>query len=721
MADDVKDDNTDREVVSGTPADDTPPDEELSYQEKLKQELLQLQKMQGTLVGPQAPTLDPGSQPAVQNPDGSISTVRTAGFNIDGKEVNLPTVSPEGKIMSNEEAIDQYRRTGKHLGRFDSVDEANAAARALHDQEEQQISRVPKGVSTAPTNFESPTNLPQPDYTVSPEAKIRMLSTQSIPGKQFSPEVERSIAMAARMYNIDPNVLKGFVSVESSGDPRSNINNPGTQYKGLLQMGREEWARHGDGGDIYNPEQHMQAGAKLMEENRQFFAKHMGRDPTPAELYLMHQQGPGFFTNGTTTNLAGNLPSNARTADNMTHDGFQRWWTARINRAIAERGSGPTMTKVADSNLPNGYLYPGPFADVGGKELTRGGLPDTPQAQAEIAQLMQGKPLSQMTGTEKAALEAASTAKGTQQTLPKVGTSRERQQVQGQLPVSVNQTNTLPIPGIATSGEQALSDATNPSVMSTIMQEMQRRKDAEPVVPPTPKEPVPELGFLDKLKAVISTLNGIAPYNWTAQGVKTATDAAPQVTKNAMDAIGTSGVQIPQGVISGLMAQPAQVAGGGTAAALAAGGLLTGSQNAQQKALELQNEVEDWTKARQRNVGIDPANIQPAQQAGQTIGENIGPGLIRTIKNLGFQFLANKAVIPGADYMAKNYPIPNLNPIQPAEAATVFGKPPLIVNTPGGPVVANDATVQGLAYGGLFTLGIGAAPNAVSRTIRVVK
>src|SRR5579864_1179605 len=114
MADDVKDDNTDREVVSGTPADDTPPDEELSYQEKLKQELLQLQKMQGTLVGPQAPTLDPGSQPAVQNPDGSISTVRTAGFNIDGKEVNLPTVSPEGKIMSNEEAIDQYRRTGKH-------------------------------------------------------------------------------------------------------------------------------------------------------------------------------------------------------------------------------------------------------------------------------------------------------------------------------------------------------------------------------------------------------------------------------------------------------------------------------------------------------------------------------------------------------------------------------------------------------------------------------
>ena len=567
-------------------------------------------------------------------------------------------------------------------------------------------------------------NLPQPDYTDKPDAKIRMLTTQSTPGKTFSPVVERAIEQASKLHNVDPNLLRGFVSVESGGDPNANRDNPGRQYKGLMQIGRTEWNTHGQGGDIYNPDANMMGGASLTQRNRQDFIRAMGREPTPAELYLVHQQGLGFFTNGTMTNIRGNLPAEAQTPENMTREGYERWWTNRINRAIKERGSAPTMRKVEDSNLPKGFLYAGPFADVGGEPLTKGGTADTPEAQAMIAELMRGKPLAQQAGTAGAAAEAAAerSSKYQPQTLPKVGTSRERQQAQGNLPVSVNQTDTLPIPGITqTPGERAYDDATNPSVMSTIMQEMQKRKDALPVVPAASKEPVPELSFLDKLKAVISTINSVAPYNWTAEGVKTAVDAAPQITKNAMDAVGTSAVQIPQGVISGLMSQPAQVFGGGTAAAIAAGGLLTGSQNAQQKALELQNEVEDWTKNRQQNVGIDPANIQPAQQAGQTIGENVGPGLIRTAKNLGFQYLANKTIIPGAEYMAQNYPIPNLNPVGTAEAATAFGRPPLIVQTPGGPVVANDATVQGLAWGGIFTLGIGASPNAVSRTIRIVK
>jgi hypothetical protein len=90
--------------------------------------------------------LDPGSQPAVQNADGSISTVRTVGMNLDGKETNLPTVSPDGKILTNDQAVDQYRATGKHLGQYRTEGEASAAAQALHEQEAQQISQAPKGV-----------------------------------------------------------------------------------------------------------------------------------------------------------------------------------------------------------------------------------------------------------------------------------------------------------------------------------------------------------------------------------------------------------------------------------------------------------------------------------------------------------------------------------------------------------------------------------------------
>lgn len=79
--------------------------------------------------------IDLDARPVVRNADGSISTVRSVGVNIDGLEVLLPTVSDDGKLMSTSEAIEQYRRTGKHLGRFRSVSDANAYAQWLHEQQ----------------------------------------------------------------------------------------------------------------------------------------------------------------------------------------------------------------------------------------------------------------------------------------------------------------------------------------------------------------------------------------------------------------------------------------------------------------------------------------------------------------------------------------------------------------------------------------------------------
>lgn len=47
----------------------------------------------------------------VANADGSTSTVRTMSFNQDGKEVLVPTVHPDGYIMSNDQAVQRYRET----------------------------------------------------------------------------------------------------------------------------------------------------------------------------------------------------------------------------------------------------------------------------------------------------------------------------------------------------------------------------------------------------------------------------------------------------------------------------------------------------------------------------------------------------------------------------------------------------------------------------------
>ena len=71
----------------------------------------------------------------MHNADGSFSTERSFSVNIDDKEVLLPTVI-DGKIVSEEEAIEHYYQTGEYLGKFNTVQEADEYAEKLHKRQE---------------------------------------------------------------------------------------------------------------------------------------------------------------------------------------------------------------------------------------------------------------------------------------------------------------------------------------------------------------------------------------------------------------------------------------------------------------------------------------------------------------------------------------------------------------------------------------------------------
>jgi hypothetical protein len=60
------------------------------------------------------------------------STVLSMGIEIDGRQVLIPRVSGDGRILSEDEAVAEFMRTGRNLGVYRTIAEANAAAERIH-------------------------------------------------------------------------------------------------------------------------------------------------------------------------------------------------------------------------------------------------------------------------------------------------------------------------------------------------------------------------------------------------------------------------------------------------------------------------------------------------------------------------------------------------------------------------------------------------------------
>ncbi len=97
---------------------------------------------EGRLFEPEGQTeagnIDLNNRPMVKNPDGTTSTVRSITITDDkGKATVIPTVIGD-KVVSNEDAIKHFKKTGEHLGVFDNEQNANDFAEKLHKQQAKQ-------------------------------------------------------------------------------------------------------------------------------------------------------------------------------------------------------------------------------------------------------------------------------------------------------------------------------------------------------------------------------------------------------------------------------------------------------------------------------------------------------------------------------------------------------------------------------------------------------
>lgn len=92
--------------------------------------------------------IDLTNRPVLKNRNGSISTVDSRSYGIDGKEVLLPTIARGANgapmRMNDDQTVQRYRDTGEYLGKFDTVEESNAYAQALHKAQESQYASAAK-------------------------------------------------------------------------------------------------------------------------------------------------------------------------------------------------------------------------------------------------------------------------------------------------------------------------------------------------------------------------------------------------------------------------------------------------------------------------------------------------------------------------------------------------------------------------------------------------
>lgn len=108
---------------------------------------------------------------------------------------------------------------------------------------------------------------------------------------------QQIIAEEAAKAGIDPSIMLAMAHIETGGSFNERAKNPESSASGLFQFMKGTRGKYGlDGNTVFDARKNSAAGAKMLNENRAYFKKRFGREPSAGELYLMHQQGIGGGT-----------------------------------------------------------------------------------------------------------------------------------------------------------------------------------------------------------------------------------------------------------------------------------------------------------------------------------------------------------------------------------------------------------------------------------------
>lgn len=166
-------------------------------------------------------------------------------------------------------------------------------------------------------------------------------------------DIEQLISSTAERYGIDPKSFLRMGQIESRLDP--NAKSPLSSASGLFQFTKGTAKDYGLS-DPFDASANTDAAARLWKDNEAGLRKALGRDPTPGELYLAHQQGLGGASkllsdpDAKAVDVVGRKAVlNNGGSEDMTAAEFAQKWIGKFE------GEGAPVT-VASADAPASFL-----------------------------------------------------------------------------------------------------------------------------------------------------------------------------------------------------------------------------------------------------------------------------------------------------------------------------------------------------------------------------